>query len=160
MTTTAASSVQIEFLKPRADGDTCEEAIISQDEIMRVILKSSIIPAITEKQILEIVDLHPEKEEEIRKGIQKKEETTRSEMVLILTNKGSEKFYCYTKKVTEEITGKKLPILDLKVNGEIVASPTIREPSIRGIIKVVEALSWGELEEMFPEEDESVIFDR
>jgi hypothetical protein len=160
VTTTLASGVEIEFWEPGTKEDSTGKRIISDSDVMRIILRSSIVPAVTEKDILEIVEKYPEKEEEIRKGIPLKEETNSSEITLVLTNIGAEKFYTYTKEVVGKSTGRNIPSLDFKVDGRIVASPTIREPLVGGIVRVVGTMDWKELEEIFPTEDDKVIFDR
>lgn len=160
LTATFASGVQIEIWEPGTKKDPSGKKIISNSDVMRIILRSSLVPAVTEKNISKLVEKYPEKEEEIRTGIQLKEETNSSEITLVLTNIGAEKFYSYTKKVVGKSTGRQIPSLDLKVDGRIIASPTIREPFVGGIVRVVGTMDWEELKQIFPTEDDKVIFDR
>jgi hypothetical protein len=159
-TVTLVSGVQIEICEPGAKENSNGKRIISNDDVMRIILRSTKVPAITEQLISELVEQNPDKEEEIRKGVQLKEETNRSEITLILTNEGSEKFYSYTKEIVGKSTGFHIPSLDLKVDGKTIVSPTFREPVVGGILRVVGVMDWEELKMIFSSEDDNVIFDR
>jgi len=155
-----ASGVQLTISEPGGNGLLEENLIISDDDVMRIILKSRVVPAVTEYQIAKIIENNPDREDEIRQGFQVSEESNSSEIVLILTNKGMKKFYSYSKEVVKEQSGRILPKLDFRIDGKIILSPTIREPVRDGIIRMKGSFSWKELEEIFPENEEKFVFDR
>lgn len=160
MVCATASGVQLTISEPVENGVLEENRIIADGDVMRIILRSRAVPALTADQIAKITENNPDKEEAIRKGFEVRDESNSSEIVLLLTNKGAKKFYSYSKEGVKGQSGRLRAKLDFRIDGKIILSPTIREPVRDGIIRIKGSFSWKELEEIFPENDEKIVFDR